>query len=30
MRKLVYYIGVSVDGYIAGPKGEFDSASARS
>ncbi|WP_018654459.1 dihydrofolate reductase family protein [Actinomadura flavalba] len=24
MRKLVYYIGVSLDGYIAGPGGEFD------
>ncbi|NRQ38190.1 dihydrofolate reductase [Nonomuraea sp. NN258] len=24
MRKLVYYIGVSLDGYIAGPDGEFD------
>ncbi|MEW9554129.1 dihydrofolate reductase family protein [Nonomuraea sp. NPDC050783] len=24
MRKLVYYIGVSLDGYIAGPKAEFD------
>lgn len=24
MRKLVYYVGVSVDGYIAGPSGEFD------
>ncbi|WP_055565038.1 dihydrofolate reductase family protein [Streptomyces atriruber] len=24
MRKLVYYIGASVDGYIAGPKGEYD------
>ncbi|WP_182881170.1 dihydrofolate reductase family protein [Microbispora sp. H10949] len=24
MRKLVYYIGVSIDGYIAGPGGEFD------
>lgn len=24
MRKLVYYIGVSLDGYIAGPAGEFD------
>lgn len=29
MRKLVYYIGASVDGYIAGPR-EFDSASTRS
>ncbi|MFE3546897.1 dihydrofolate reductase family protein [Nocardia sp. NPDC059177] len=24
MRKLVYYIGVSIDGYIAGPGGEAD------
>ncbi len=24
MRKLVYYIAVSLDGYIAGPRGEFD------
>ncbi|GAA3038167.1 dihydrofolate reductase family protein [Streptosporangium longisporum] len=24
MRKLVYYIAVSLDGYIAGPGGEFD------
>ncbi|MFD3510861.1 dihydrofolate reductase family protein [Nocardia sp. NPDC058666] len=24
MRKLVYYIGVSLDGYIAGPDGEVD------
>lgn len=24
MRKLVYYIGVSLDGYIAGPEGEID------
>ncbi|MFI6483682.1 dihydrofolate reductase family protein [Nonomuraea sp. NPDC050663] len=24
MRKLVYYIGVSLDGYIAGPNAEFD------
>lgn len=24
MRKLVYYIGVTIDGYIAGPGGEFD------
>ncbi|GAA1018368.1 deaminase [Acrocarpospora pleiomorpha] len=24
MRKLVYYFGVSIDGYIAGPAGEFD------
>ncbi|MGW6427143.1 dihydrofolate reductase family protein [Nocardia sp. NPDC055053] len=24
MRKLVYYIGVSLDGYIAGPGGEYD------
>ncbi|WP_067531768.1 dihydrofolate reductase family protein [Nocardia crassostreae] len=24
MRKLVYYIAVSLDGYIAGPQGEFD------
>ncbi|RCV47847.1 dihydrofolate reductase family protein [Marinitenerispora sediminis] len=24
MRKLVYYVGVSVDGFIAGPGGEFD------
>ncbi|MEV0547879.1 dihydrofolate reductase family protein [Nocardia salmonicida] len=24
MRKLVYYIGVSLDGYIAGPGGEFE------
>lgn len=24
MRKLVYYIAVSLDGYIAGPNGEFD------
>ncbi|MFE7271303.1 dihydrofolate reductase family protein [Streptomyces sp. NPDC057623] len=24
MRKLVYYIGVSIDGRIAGPGGEFD------
>ncbi|MER7207943.1 dihydrofolate reductase family protein [Streptosporangium sp. NPDC000239] len=24
MRKLVYYIGVSIDGYIAGPGGEYD------
>ncbi|TMR18693.1 dihydrofolate reductase [Nonomuraea turkmeniaca] len=24
MRKLVYYVGTSIDGYIAGPNGEFD------
>ncbi|WP_327148785.1 dihydrofolate reductase family protein [Nocardia sp. NBC_01329] len=24
MRKLVYYVGVSLDGYIAGPGGEID------
>lgn len=24
MRKLVYYVGVSIDGYIAGPGGEAD------
>jgi dihydrofolate reductase len=24
MRKLVYYVAVSIDGYIAGPRGEFD------
>ncbi|MFC9892968.1 dihydrofolate reductase family protein [Nocardia sp. NPDC127579] len=24
MRKLIYYIAVSIDGYIAGPNGEFD------
>lgn len=24
MRKLVYYVGVSIDGYIAGPGGEVD------
>ncbi|MEU7899463.1 dihydrofolate reductase family protein [Nonomuraea sp. NPDC049152] len=24
MRKLVYYVGVSIDGYIAGPGGEWD------
>ncbi|KZF16851.1 MULTISPECIES: dihydrofolate reductase family protein [unclassified Rhodococcus (in: high G+C Gram-positive bacteria)] len=24
MRKLVYYVGASLDGYIAGPGGEFD------
>ncbi|GGK64683.1 deaminase [Planomonospora parontospora subsp. parontospora] len=24
MRKLVYYVGVSLDGYIAGPDAEFD------
>ncbi|MFG1926905.1 dihydrofolate reductase family protein [Cryptosporangium sp. NPDC048952] len=24
MRKLVYYVGVSIDGYIAGPDGSFD------
>ncbi|MBF6173307.1 dihydrofolate reductase family protein [Nocardia blacklockiae] len=24
MRKLVYYVGVSLDGYIAGPAGEID------
>ncbi|MFE7742203.1 dihydrofolate reductase family protein [Nocardia sp. NPDC057455] len=24
MRKLVYYVGVSVDGYIAGPAGEYE------
>jgi dihydrofolate reductase len=24
MRKLVYYVGVSLDGYIAGPNAEFD------
>jgi len=24
MRKLVYYVGTSIDGYIAGPEGEWD------
>ncbi|RSN00355.1 deaminase [Nonomuraea sp. WAC 01424] len=24
MRKLVYYVGISIDGYIAGPGGEWD------
>ncbi|MFH8572432.1 dihydrofolate reductase family protein [Streptomyces sp. NPDC017993] len=24
MRRLVYYVGVTIDGYIAGPGGEFD------
>ena len=24
MRELVYYVAVSIDGYIAGPDGEFD------
>ncbi|MEU7804548.1 dihydrofolate reductase family protein [Micromonospora arborensis] len=24
MRKLVYYIGTTIDGFIAGPNGEFD------
>ncbi|MEV4128746.1 hypothetical protein [Nocardia sp. NPDC049707] len=24
MRKLVYYVAVSLDGYIAGPAGEYD------
>lgn len=24
MRKLVYYVGISLDGYIAGPGGEWD------
>ncbi|MEC3913889.1 dihydrofolate reductase family protein [Nocardia sp. CDC160] len=24
MRKLVYYVAVSLDGYIAGPQGEYD------
>ncbi|MFE9583335.1 dihydrofolate reductase family protein [Nocardia sp. NPDC006044] len=24
MRKLVYYVGVTLDGYIAGPGGEYD------
>ncbi|WP_280491949.1 dihydrofolate reductase family protein [Nocardia asiatica] len=24
MRKLVYYVGVSLDGYIAGPEGQYD------
>ncbi|MFJ1754919.1 dihydrofolate reductase family protein [Kitasatospora sp. NPDC088134] len=24
MRKLVYYVAVSIDGFIAGPSGEFD------
>lgn len=24
MRKLVYYVAVSIDGYIAGPDGQFD------
>ena len=24
MRKLVYYVGISIDGYIAGPNGEID------
>ncbi|WP_030162263.1 dihydrofolate reductase family protein [Glycomyces sp. NRRL B-16210] len=24
MRELTYYVGVSIDGYIAGPGGEFD------
>ncbi|MFG1681863.1 dihydrofolate reductase family protein [Nonomuraea sp. NPDC049269] len=24
MRKLTYYVGISIDGYIAGPNGDFD------
>lgn len=24
MRKLVYYVGMSLDGYIAGPQGDYD------
>lgn len=24
MRKLTYYIGSSIDGFIAGPEGQFD------
>lgn len=24
MRKLTYYVGLSIDGYIAGPQGELD------
>lgn len=24
MRKLVYYVGISIDGYIAGPNGAID------
>ena len=24
MRELVYYVGVTLDGFIAGPNGEFD------
>lgn len=27
MRELVYYVAVSLDGFIAGPKGEFDAFS---